>query len=210
MKRLHIIIYIGTLLLAGTLLAACDREADETADRRIESAIVADIQQRADLVTTEVRVRKLAIYDSNQHERLQLTDPRTWKYGERKCVVPVEVNIKYGYDLSQVGVDDVKLTDDSTAVVILLPPVKVIDSGYQTQVHEQEVVKMSSGLRDPIGHEEVEKMMKQAYETVMKEDYTPLIANDLENNARTLFTSLVKSLGLPNTEVVIHRKEVRP
>lgn len=206
MKSRHIIIYIG-LLLACTLLGACGHETDEAAEVRIESAILSDIQQRADLVTTEVTVRKLAIYDSSQHEQLELTDPRTWKYGERKCVVPVEVTIKYGYDLSQLDVDDVKLTDDSTAVVVLLPPVKVIDSGYQTRVKDNEVVRMSSGLRDPIGHEEVEQMRKKAYEAVMKEDYTPMIAKDLENNARTLFTSIVKSLGLQNTEVVVHRKE---
>lgn len=173
---------------------------------RIESVILSGIKQKADLVTTEVRVRKLAIYDSSKHERFELKDPRTWKYGERKCIVPVDVTIKYGYDLRDLTVDDVKLTDDSTAVVILLPEPKVIDAGYEAKVDEKKVVKMSSGLRDKISHEEVDELMERVYKEVMKEDYTELIDKDLEHNAKTLFASIVKSAGMKNVEVVVHRK----
>lgn len=208
MKRLHIIIYMG-VLVAALAVASCNGCRGEAKEEkpRLESVILSSIKQKADLVTTEVRVRKLAIYDSSLHEHFELTDPRTWKYGERKCIIPVDVTIKYGYDLRDLSVDDVKLTDDSTAVVILLPRPKVIDSGYEAKVDDKEVVKMASGLRDEISHEEVDRLMEQAYKAVLKEDLTDLIDKDIEHNAKTLFASIVKSLGMKNVDVVVHRKE---
>lgn len=174
---------------------------------KAESVILSNIKQKADLVTTEVRVRKLAIYDSSKHEKFELKDPRTWKYGERKCIVPVDVTIKYGYDLRDLTMDDVRLTDDSTAVVILLPEPKVIDSGYEAKVDEKAIVRMSSGLRDKISHEEVDQLMERAYREVMKEDFTELVGKDIENNAKVVFASIVKSVGMKNVDVIVHRKE---
>jgi len=173
----------------------------------MESVILSSIKQKADLVTTEVRVRKLAIYDSSKHEKFELADPRTWKYGERKCIVPVDVTIKYGYDLRDLTIDDVKLTDDSTAVVVLLPRPKVIDSGYEAKVEDRDVVKMSSGLRDQISHEEVDMLMERAYRAVMEEDFTEMVNKDIENNAKVVFAAIVKSLGMKNVDVIVHRKE---
>ncbi len=183
---------------------ACSGERDDTDQKvpKMESVVLSSIKQKADLVTTEVRVRKLAIYDSSKHEKFELKDPKTWKYGERKCIVPVDVTIKYGYDLRDLTTDDVKLTDDSTAVVILLPEPKVIDSGYEAKVDEQSVVRMSSGLRDKISHEEVDKLMEMTYQAVMKEDFSKMVGNDLENNAKVVFTSIVKSAGIKNVEVI--------
>ena len=208
MRHIHII-YIGVLVAAVWLLPSCTgcgHEAEEELPR-MESVILSSIKQKADLVTTEVRVRKLAIYDSSKHERFQLADPRTWKYGERKCIVPVDVTIKYGYDLRDLSLEDVKLTDDSTAVVVLLPRPKVIDSGYEAKVEEGDVVKMSSGLRDRISHKEVDMLMKKAYDAVMKEDFTELIDKDLEHNAKTLFTAIVNNLGIKNMDVLVYKKE---
>ena len=185
--------------------SSCQRE-EGGKKPKVESVILSDIKQKADLVTTEVRVRKLAIYDSSKHEKFELRDPRTWKYGERKCIVPVEVSIKYGYDLRDLTIDDVKLTDDSTAVVILLPEPKVIDAGYEAKVDDNDVVRMASGLRDKISHEEVEELMERTYKEVMKEDFTELMNKDLEHNAKTLFASIVKSAGMRNVDVVVRRK----
>ena len=184
----------------------CSRKTDRTKPR-MESVILSSIKQKADLVTTEVRVRKLAIYDSSKHEKFELANPRTWKYGERKCIVPVDVTIKYGYDLRDLTIDDVKLTDDSTAVVVLLPRPKVIDSGYEAKVEDRDVVKMSSGLRDQISHEEVDMLMERAYRAVMEEDFTEMVNKDIENNAKVVFAAIVKSLGMKNVDVIVHRKE---
>lgn len=205
-RLLHIIIYIGALS-ALACLAACSQGSEQENQPRIESAILSGIKQKAELVTTEVRVRKLAIYDSSKHEKFELKDPKTWKYGERKCIVPVDVTIQYGYDLRDLTVDDVKLSDDSTALVILLPAPKVIDSGYEAKVDDKAIVKMSSGLRDKISHEEVNQLMEKAYRAVMAEDFSAMVGKDIENNAKVVFEGVAKSLGIPNTSIVVLRKE---
>jgi hypothetical protein len=208
MKRFTIFICLGVLISALTFSSCSKCSKNPDADvPKVESVILTQIKQKADLVTTEVKVRKLAIYDSSKHEKFELKDPRTWKYGERKCIVPVDVNIKYGYDLRDLTTDDVKLTDDSTAIVILLPEPKVIDSGYEAKVEEGAIVRMSSGMRDKISHEEVDRLMEMTYQAVMKEDFSEMVGKDIENNAKVVFESIVKSVGMKNVEVIVHRKE---
>ncbi len=208
MKRFTIFICLGVLISALTFSSCSKCSKNPDADvPKVESVILTQIKQKADLVTTEVKVRKLAIYDSSKHEKFELKDPRTWKYGERKCIVPVDVTIKYGYDLRDLTTDDVKLTDDSTAIVILLPEPKVIDSGYEAKVEEGAIVRMSSGMRDKISHEEVGRLMEMTYQAVMKEDFSEMVGKDIENNAKVVFESIVKSVGMKNVEVIVHRKE---
>lgn len=209
MKRLHILIFLGALVTVLSLGACsrCNGSPREEKMPKVESVILSSIKQKADLVTTEVKVRKLAIYDSSRHEKFEIKDPRTWKYGERKCIVPVDVTIKYGYDLRDLTIDDVKLTDDSTAVVILLPEPKVIDSGYEAKVEEGQVVRMSSGLRDKISHEEVEELMVKTYEAVMKQDFTVMVNRDIEHNAKVVFEGIVKGLGMKNVDIIVMRKK---
>ena len=208
MKCFTIFICLGVLISALTFSSCSKCSKNPNADvPKVESVILTQIKQKADLVTTEVKVRKLAIYDSSKHEKFELKDPRTWKYGERKCIVPVDVTIKYGYDLRDLTTDDVKLTDDSTAIVILLPEPKVIDSGYEAKVEEGAIVRMSSGMRDKISHEEVDRLMEMTYQAVMKEDFSEMVGKDIENNAKVVFESIVKSVGMKNVEVIVHRKE---
>jgi hypothetical protein len=66
---------------------------------------------------------------------------------------------------------------------------------------------MSSGLRDKISHEEVDMLMERAYQEVMKEDFTELAGKDIENNAKVVFASIVKSVGMKNVDVIVHRKK---
>ena len=208
MKKISIFIIFGVLMTV-LLCSSCSKcgKDSELEIPKVESVILSQIKQKADLVTTEVKVRKLAIYDSSKHEKFELKDPRTWKYGERKCIVPVDVTIKYGYDLRDLTTDDVKLTDDSTAVVILLPEPKVIDAGYEAKVEEGAIVRMSSGMRDKISHEEVDQLMEMTYQAVMQEDFSEMVGKDIENNAKVVFESIVKSVGMKNVEVIVHRKE---
>lgn len=209
MRRIKHMAAALVFLMAGlaALVCSCGSDEPETNQPTKESLILTGIKKKADLVTTEVKVRKLAIYDSSTQEQVRLADPRTWKYGERKCIVPVEVTIKYGYDLRDVTVDNIKLTDDSTAVIFLLPKPKIIDSGYEAKVDEKAIVRMSSGLRDAITNEEMDALMEKAYKSVMKQDFTDLVGRDVENNAKVLFSSVLRSIGMENAAVVIQRKE---
>ncbi|MCR5314096.1 MAG: DUF4230 domain-containing protein [Bacteroidaceae bacterium] len=171
------------------------------------SEILSQLRQSADLATTEVTIRKIAIYDSNKNERFSWTSPSTWKYGERKCIIPVEVKIKYGYDLRELQLDDIKLTDDSTAVIVYLPKPKIIDAGYNAEIDRASVTSISTGLRDKIGHQLEEEIRRKGYEAVLKEDLSGIIGKDIEQNAKTLFESIIKSLGWDNVQIYTTSKK---
>lgn len=202
--------------MGALCLANCGKkEAAEGVALEVEAAkdalntneILSMLKQNADLVTTEVSIRKIGIYDSSKHEKFSWTKLSSWKVGDRKCIVPVEVTIKYGYDLRDLTTDNIKLTDDSTAVIIELPKAKIIDAGYNLMIDEGSVVSLSTGLRDKIGHEVEEAIRKKGYEAVMKEDVMSMVANDVEQNAKTVFESIVRNAGIKDVEVVVITKK---
>lgn len=166
--------------------------------------ILGMLKEETDLVTTEVKISKLAIYDTSKSERFSFTDINTWKYGERRCIIPVEITVKYGYDLKELTVNDVKVSDDSTAVYVMLPRPKIIDSGYNLYYDRNQVVSIATGLRSPIGHETEEELRRKAYEQVVGkgDDIKRYVSADIEKNAVLLVESMVKSLGFTEVTVV--------
>lgn len=166
------------------------------------ATILSTIKQEADLVVTEVTIRKIAYYDSSLHEHVSITDPSTWKYGDRKCILPVEIKITYGYDLREMTLENVKVNDSLRIIEVTLPEAKIIDSGYDSNVDYDQVVCISTGLRDEVGHETIEKIRTQAYEAVMKEDFQELVGHEIRNNAQTLFNSLALSLGFEGCTII--------
>jgi len=195
---------IGFLLFV-TLFSACSSGEKPEAQTAGGEAILSALQQSADLVTTELTVRKIAIYDTEKSEPFKWTDPHTWKYGDQKCLIPVEVHIKYGFDLRAMRVKDIELAEDSSTVVIHLPKPKIIDAGYNTYIDEGSVVKMSTGLRSEVGHALEEEIRKKGYETVLAQDLTPLIGEEVTHNAQVLFTSIVQALGWKHVAVILQQ-----
>ena len=62
-------------------------------------------------------------------------------------------------------------------------------------------------MRDKISHEEVDEIMEKVYRSVMKEDLYALVGHEIENNARVIFSSIVRSVGMDGYDVIIQRKE---
>lgn len=196
---------LAALLLSISLSCgekATDNGTQTSASRPTTEKILEEIRLSSDLVTTELVVRKVLIYDSSKSEHFTWTDLKTWKVGDRKCIIPIEVHIKYGYDLNDIGIDDVRITDDSTAVEITLPQPKVIDAGYNTYIDDNSVVNIATGMRDKIGHELKEEIRRKGYESIMKEDLSKHISTDIENNTRATFESVIKDLGFERGVIV--------
>lgn len=199
------------LPLAALLVAlqACSSDAKQAAEEPQlpgAEAVLSALQQSADLVTTELTVRKMAVYDTSKSEPFRWRDPRTWKYGDQMCIVPVEVHIRYGFDLRAMRVEDIRVSADSGTVVIRLPKPKIIDAGYNTYIDEGSVVKMSTGLRSEVGHAIEEEIRRKGYEAVLAQDLTPVVGEEVTQNAQTLFTSIVKALGWKQVVVEIKEK----
>lgn len=171
-----------------------------------KSTILSELKQNADIATTEVRIRKIAMYDSRKKESFELLEPSTWKYGDRICIIPVEVTITYGYDLRDISIDDVKISDDSTEVAIFLPKPKIINAGYNLIIEEGSATNITTGMRDEIGHELEEEVRKKGYEAVLKEDLWSEVGKEVEHNAKTLIENIVKNLGWNDVKISTYGK----
>ena len=165
--------------------------------------IVSELKQKADIVTTELKVRKVAIYDSSKSEKFTWKNPNTWKWGDQKCIIPIEVTLKYGYDLRKLSIKNVEIEEDSSIVVIHLPKPKIIDAGYNTYIDEGSIVKMSTGLRSEVGHALQEEIRRKGYEAVLKDELISSVGEDVKRNAQTLFTSIVKAMGWKHVVVEV-------
>lgn len=177
------------IFLLTSLICACgnDEEKQEAETEKTEvqtiptkEQVLGEIKTSGDLVTTELKIRKIALYDTSKSEKFSITDIKTWKYGDRKCIVPLEISIKYGYDINDITANDIIIDNDSSAIVVKLPKPKIIDSSYNTYIDEKSVVSMSTGMRSPIGHAEIEEIRKKAYDSVMKQDLTGIVGDEVE------------------------------
>lgn len=216
MNKQQLFTYLTVLSIILSCICCSNRQSssNDEANDGIETPfktgdrhqILSQLKRCADLATTEVTIRKIAIYDTSKSEHFTWTDPSTWKYGDQKCIIPIEVKIKYGYDLRNLSIDKIKILDDSTAIAIFLPKPKIIDAGYNAKIEEGSVTSMSTGLRQKVGHELQEEIRRKGYESVLKEDLSLLIDSDIENNAKTLIEGIVKNLGWKNVQIETYNK----
>ncbi len=192
------------ICLAALILISCGNPQKELKKQLPGKAdIISELKQKADIVTTELKVRKVAIYDSSKSEKFTWKNPNTWKWGDQKCIIPIEVTLKYGYDLRNLSIKNVEIEEDSSIVVIHLPKPKIIDAGYNTYIDEKSIVKMSTGLRSEVGHALQEEIRRKGYEAVLKDDLVSSVGDDVKRNAQTLFTSIVKSMGWEHVVVEV-------
>ena len=166
------------------------------------SQIVAKLRESADLVTTEVTVRKLGLYDSKESEPLSLTSPASWKLGQRLCVIPVEVTLKYGFNMLGLTQKDIKISIANKEIEVSLPPPELIDHGYGLAL-SKEAMCAGSPLASEVGHELKEKVRFAAYEAVLKENILAEVGGEVRRNGQLFFESLLKSLGYERVSVVV-------
>lgn len=212
MNKKHLFTYFT--LLALFLSCFCCISCNNRSENEVKSfiqkgdknVIISELKQNADIATTEVKIKKIVIYDSSKSEHFEWLSPSTWKYGERKCIIPIEVTVTYGYDLRDISIDDVKISDDSSEVAIFLPKPKIINAGYNLMIKEGSAVNITTGMRSEIGHELEEEVRKKGYDAVMQEDLSALVGYDIENNAKTLIENMVKQLGWDEVNISTYGK----
>ncbi len=168
------------------------------------SQVVAKLRESADLVTTEVTVRKLGLYDSKESEQVLLNNPSSWKLGDRFCVIPVEVNLKYGFNMLSLSPKDIKISLDNKEIEVSLPPPELIDHDYGLNLSTKAMC-YNSLLSSKVGHELKEKVRFAAYEAVLKENILGEVGGEVRRNAQLFFESLLKSLGYEKVIVVVRQ-----
>ena len=161
------------------------------------SAYILNILQRQTMIaTTEVEIKKLGEYNTAKSEkRFSLRDPNTWKWGERVCIVPVDIKVKYGIDLTKLTTDDIHI--DHNTVTIVLPKPTVVDMEFKDEISQSEIFELATGMREIIAHEDQENIAEQTFKTVVKDEkLLECLSDDIRRNTRQVFSSIIMSMGL--------------
>ena len=157
--------------------------------------IVGMLQAQSQIATTEVTIRKIGVYDSETE--LVSLNPTRWKLGKQLCVIPVDVTIRYGIDLDEISEKDIRFIGKDT-VEIKLPKAKIIDKSYNPVTNQDEIVALSTGLRDKVGETTIQQIKSMAFEEVINkdQDIQQQLTNELTHNTEAVFTSLLNAIGL--------------
>lgn len=160
-----------------------------------KSEILGMMQEQSQIATTEVTIRKMAIYDSDT--QIASLNPAKWKLGKRVCVVPVDVTIRYGIDLTELKESDLQFVGEDT-LEIRLPKAKIIDKSFNPVTNQNEIVTLSTGLRDKVGETTIQQIKTMAFEEVVNQDeqLRKQLADELTHNTEAVFTSLLEAINL--------------
>ena len=159
------------------------------------SEILGVLQAQQQIATTEVTIRKMGVYDSET--QIASLNPAKWKLGKRLAVIPVDVTIRYGIDLNELKESDISFVGEDT-VQIRLPKPKIIDKSYNPVTDQNEIVTLSTGLRDKVGETTIQQIKKMAFEEVVDQDerLRQQLAEELTHNTEAVFTSLLNAIDL--------------
>lgn len=160
-----------------------------------KSEILGVLQAQSQIATTEVTVRKMGVYDSET--QIASLNPAKWKLGKRLAVIPVDVTIRYGIDLNELKESDLQFVGEDS-VQIRLPKPKIIDKSFNPVTNADEIVTLSTGLRDKVGETTIQQIKTMAFEEVINQDeqLRKQLADELTKNTETVFTSLLEAIGL--------------
>lgn len=160
-----------------------------------KNEILGILQAQSQIATTEVTIRKMGVYDSET--QISSLNPSKWKLGKRLAVIPVDVTIRYGIELNELKESDITFIGKDS-VQIRLPEPKIIDKSFNPITNPNEIVTLSTGLRDKVGETTIQQIKNMAFEDVINQEkeLQKQLSEELTHNTETVFTSLLTAIGL--------------
>lgn len=191
---LALVLCAVAVVAANILFKSADPVEELLQKKTDKQEILGLFQTKAQLATTEVKLRRMGIYDSETS--LATINPANWKLGRRACIMPVDITIKYGIDMQKMKISDITL-DTANIVTIRLPEPEIIDRHVEMRTDRRELVTMSGWLRDEVGEQTIQTIKNKVVEQVLA-DTTLLntLRSEILANTRTLFRSMLLQMGL--------------
>lgn len=199
-KYLAVVLLCAVAVVAANIFISSDTTEEQIIDhvlQRDKYEILGLFKDNAYIATTTVSIRRMGIIDPDAEEIL-IYKPGTWKIGYRGCVVPVDITLEYGIDLEEMDDSNIVL-EDNDVVKITLPKAKIIPSGsgYRAETNQTDIVRISTGFRDPIGAQTIQRVKKKAYDEVLTDTLLlPQLENEVTANTKTVFEAMLKGMGM--------------
>ena len=79
-----------------------------------------------------------------------------------------------------------------------MPKPKIIDKSFCPVTNQDEIVTLSTGLRDKVGETTIQQIKTMAFEEVVNQDeqLRKQLADELTHNTEAVFTSLLEAINL--------------
>ena len=193
MKKKHWILLSLSVLVLAAVIFWPEKRQEKLLPQKDE--IIGILQAQSQIASTEVTIRKMAIYDSET--QFASLNPTKWRLGKRMAVIPVDVTIRYGIDLNELKESDLTFIGEDS-LQIKLPKPKVIDKSYNPVTNQDEIVTLSTGLRDKVGETTIQQIKNLAFDDVLNQekDIQQQLSTELTHNTELVFTSLLTAIGL--------------
>lgn len=194
-KRKTIVLLAIAVVIIATAVSVITYRKHYDSARWDEAMIAKKIEQNARLVTTEVELQKVVLWDSSKQNH-QWTDldeiSKNW-FGTQRFVFPVVVKMKFGYDLSGFSSSDIEKVDDNT-LRISLPKPRLIDSNPD-EIEISEVENFNTGLRGNADKTQIYKARNDIYALILEKQDSILstVRPEIENNARVILQNLLSA-----------------
>ena len=184
---------VAGVVLANVLFSKPSAAQQMAAAQKDRSEILGAFQKSSKVATTEVRLKRIAVYDSDTD--FSGFNPGRWKLGRRACILPVEMTVKYGIDLEKMTDNDI-LMDSTRVVKIRLPRPEIISYDVDPRIDRNEVIVISSLLRADVGEPTLNKVKNKCIEEMLADTtiFTKLSA-DLESNTQRVMGAIVRGMG---------------
>jgi len=214
-KYATIAIGLVAIIVAIVGIGKCASQKGRTTDPTISALmtkaitdprgeIVGKLQNSADLVTTEMQIRTIAEF-SQEGGNFNF-NPSTWdihRIGRVDVVLPVNITIKYGYDLSNMSADNVKVDDKTSEVWVYLPEPKILESSYDANICQDSLFIITTGFRKRPTNAQIANCMKQVYDSTVTTFSKTKNAEMVERNAQKVFENILKKVNGKNQTVHI-------
>lgn len=190
---LAICLCVVGIVLANVWFRKSDAERQLAEANKSRSEILGAFQKSARVATTEVKLKRIAVYDSDTD--FSGFNPANWKVGRRACTLPVEMTVKYGIDLNKMKVDDI-IIDSARVVKVRLPKPEVISYDVDPRINRDDVVTITSLLRADVGEPTLRRVKEKCVEE-MRADTTVFskLSADIEGNTRRVMGAIVRGMG---------------
>ncbi len=177
-------------IMLGLCICSCTKNPKEPKEHKAD--IISKIKSCSSLVTSEIRYRKIVRFKYD-NGNISL-NPKTWsidRVGNAVVVVPFEMKVQYGYDLTDFTADNVKVSDDCTEVWVYLPEPKMIADGYDNSKSYKQMQFITTGFCEKPTNGQIQKVLQKEYEQAIKDLPEMENAKQVEQNAKQLLENIL-------------------
>lgn len=189
--------------LLALLSASCGKgnESSNQEEQAIDSIplLVSQIQRCSRLYTTEYRIHKLVVCESNRRISGFGISVGLNIFGDRKIIIPIDATLKGYIDMSKVRTHHIERMGEK--IIVTLPDPEVMMTS--TEIDHEQIKKFVSGLRDDFTDQEMTAFEAQGRQSIIAEIPDLGIERTAREDAVHVLIPIITQMGFREQDIII-------